>query len=99
MSENQFLIQIEEELEKLSELAHKKINDAKSNNELEDLRVSFLGKKGKVSTILRNMGKLKADQRPIIGEKANILKIGLQELIGQKKIKLKDIALEQRIKK
>ena len=99
MSEIEFLIQIEEELEKLSEIAHKNINDAKNNNELEDLRVSLLGKKGKVSTILRNMGKLNADQRPIIGEKANILKIELQELIGQKKNKLKDTALENKIKK
>ena len=98
MSQIQFLKQIEEELEKLSEIAHKKITDSKSNTELENLRVSLLGKKGQLSTILRNMGKLKADQRPIIGEKANILKIELQELIIQKKNKLRDIALDQQIK-
>ena len=98
MSQIQFLKQIGEELEKLSEIAYKKITDSKSNTELENLRVSLLGKKGQLSTILRNMGKLKADQRPIIGEKANILKIELQELIIQKKNKLRDIALDQQIK-
>ena len=98
MSEIQFLKQIEEELQKLSEIAYKNITDSKTNSELESLRVSLLGKKGKLSTILRNMGKLKAEQRPIIGEKANILKMELQELISQKKNKLKDIALDQQIK-
>ena len=98
MSQIQFLKQIEEELEKLSEIAYKKITDSESNTELENLRVSLLGKKGQLSTILRNMGKLEADQRPIIGEKANILKIELQELIIQKKNKLRDIALDQQIK-
>ena len=97
MSEIQFLKQIEEELQKLSEIAYKNITDSKSNSELESLRVSLLGKKGQLSTILRNMGKLKAEQRPIIGEKANILKMELQELISQKKNKLKDIALDQQI--
>ena len=98
MSEIQFLKQIEEELQKLSEIAYKNITDSKTNSELESLRVSLLGKKGKLSTILRNMGKLKAEQRPIIGEKANILKLELQELIFHKKNKLKDIALDQQIK-
>ena len=98
MSQIQFLKQIEEELEKLSEIAYKKITDSESNTELENLRVSLLGKKGQLSTILRNMGKLEADQRPIIGEKANILKIELQELIIQKKNKLREIALDQQIK-
>jgi len=97
VSEIQFLKQIEEELQKLSEIAYKNITDSKTNSELESLRVSLLGKKGKLSTILRNMGKLKAEQRPIIGEKANILKMELQELISQKKNKLKDIALDQQI--
>ena len=97
MSQIQFLKQIEEELEKLSEIAYKKITDSKSNTELENLRVSLLGKKGQLSTILRSMGKLKADQRPIIGEKANILKVQLQELISQKKNKLKEISLNELI--
>ena len=98
MSEIEFLNQIESELEKLSVTANKYIIDANSDKELEDLRVSFLGKKGELSTILRNMGKLEASKRPIIGEKANILKLQLQESIIQKKNKLKEIYLDEQIK-
>ena len=98
MSEIEFLNQIESELEKLSVTANKYIIDANSDKELEDLRISFLGKKGELSNILRNMGKLEASKRPIIGEKANILKLQLQELIIQKKNKLKEISLDEQIK-
>ena len=98
MSEIEFLNQIESELEKLSVTANKYIIDANSDKELEDLRISFLGKKGELSNILRNMGKLEASKRPIIGEKANILKLQLQESIIQKKNKLKEIYLDEQIK-
>tara|TARA_B100000965_G_scaffold309835_1_gene269138 strand:+ start:1996 stop:3003 length:1008 start_codon:yes stop_codon:yes gene_type:complete len=98
VSEIEFLNQIESELEKLSMTANKYIIDADNDKELEDLRVSFLGKKGELSIILRNMGKLEASQRPIIGEKANILKLKLQETILQKKNKLREIALDEQIK-
>ncbi len=98
MSEIEFLNQIEGELAKLSQSAIKNISDAQSDKDLEDIRVLFLGKKGELSKILRNMAKLKASQRPVIGEKANILKIQLQELINSKKNKLKEMALEEQIK-
>jgi len=98
VSEIEFLNQIERELEKLSVSAIKNINNAVSDKMLEELRVSLLGKKGELSIILRNMGKLSANERPIIGEKANLLKLELQALISQKKNKLKEIALEEQIK-
>ena len=98
MSEIEFLNKIERELEKLSEFANENITNAESDNELEELRVSLLGKKGELSTILRNMGKLSANHRPIIGEKANFLKLEVQGLISQKKNKLKEMALEEQIK-
>ena len=98
MSEIEFLNQIERELEKLSVSAIKNINNAVSDKMLEELRVSLLGKKGELSIILRNMGKLSANERPIIGEKANLLKLELQALISKKKNKLKEIALEEQIK-
>ena len=48
------------------ELSH--INDAKL---LEDFRVRFLGKKGEITAILKQMGKLSAEERPVIGQLAN----------------------------
>ena len=97
MSEIESLNQIESELEKLSEYANKNINEASSDKELENLRILFLGKKGELSSILRNMSKVSAEKRPMIGEKANILKNKLQELIAQKKNRLKEITLNEQI--
>jgi len=52
------------------------------------LRVSLLGKKGDLSIILKTMGQLSSSDRPIIGEKANSIKINLQGLITERKNQL-----------
>ena len=60
--------------------------------------MSLLGKKGDLSIILKTMGQLSAIDRPIIGQKANLIKIDLQELITERKNQLNDQALNQKIK-
>ena len=97
MSEIESLGQIEQNLEKLSLLANENINNSKTNSELEQLKVSLLGKKGELSVILRNMGKLSSKDRPIIGQKANIIKSKLQDLIIERKNQLINEAIEQQI--
>ena len=98
MSQIESLSQIEENLKNLSLKAKDNINNAKNNEELDQLRVSFLGKKGELSIILKTMGKLSSSDRPIIGQKANLLKMNLQDLITQRKNQLSSEALELKIK-
>ena len=98
MSEIELLNQIENDLKILSDSANESIKKAKNDIDLESLRVLLLGKKGKLSNILKNMGKLRSDQRPIIGEKANFLKSQLLETLNSRKLELKNLILEQRIK-
>ncbi len=98
MSEIELLNQIEKKLNELSDSAYKEIVNAENDNTLEALRISFLGKKGKLSTILKNMGKLGEKDRPIIGQKANILKSELLNAICERKDKLIDEALDLKIK-
>jgi len=91
------LNQIEKELEQLSNSAYETIQNIDDEKELENMRISLLGKKGKLSSILKNMGKLNNTQRPLIGQKANILKSNLLEKINSRKEELINNALEIKI--
>ncbi len=64
-----------------------KINDIA---ELESLRVRFLGKKGELTAILRDMGKLSAEMRPVIGQVANEVREELEEKITSTKTLLNE---------
>ena len=97
MSDIASLNQIEKELEQLSNSAYETIQNIDDDKELENLRISLLGKKGKLSRILKNMGKLNNEQRPLIGQKANILKSNLLEKINSRKEELINNALEIKI--
>jgi len=91
------LNQIEKELQQLSNSAYETIENIDDDKELENLRISLLGKKGKLSIILKNMGKLNNEQRPLIGQRANILKSNLLEKINSRKEELINNALEIKI--
>jgi len=91
------LNQIENELDQLSNSAYETIRNINNDKELEVLRISLLGKKGKLSSILKNMGKLKDSQRPLIGQRANVLKSNLLEKINSRKEELINNALETKI--
>ena len=97
MSQIETLNQIEENLESLYLLANKNINNSKSNDQLDQLRVSLLGKKGELSIILKSMGKLSASERPIVGQKANVIKSKLQDLITTRKKQLINEAINKKI--
>ena len=98
MNQSELLIQIEEELNELSDSACKSIQNVNNDNELEDLRISLIGKKGRLSNILKNMGNLSEEDRPVIGQKANILKNKLINVIGERKEELDQDALRIQIK-
>ncbi len=99
MSEIETLSQIEEKLNTLSFKAENNIKSTNTHDQLDQLRVSLLGKKGELSIILKTMGKLSASDRPIVGQKANIIKLNLQDLIIKRKKELTTDSLNQKIKK
>ena len=73
------LNQLETELNSLQQEATQAIASSSTLEQLEQLRVSYLGKKGQLSQILRGMGKLDSQERPRIGALANQVKEALQE--------------------
>lgn len=70
---------IESQLHILGETAQKSIESAQTLQKLEELRVGYLGKKGELSLILKEMGKLSAEDRPRIGAIANDIKNQIQD--------------------
>ena len=84
MSSTLSLKQLNNELEILETAAAKEIAAAEDSESMEKLRLSFLGKKGKLSLLLGEMKNLSSEERPVIGQRANVLKNQLQELIKER---------------
>ncbi len=82
---------MQKRLDELREVAFNKIKEALSIEELEDLRVQYLSKKGELRQILRGMGKLDATLRPIIGKHANLIQDELNLLFNQRVDYFKDL--------
>ena len=64
----------------------KKISDPKL---LEDFRVRFLGKKSEISSILKQMGKLSPEERPVMGQLANSIRSDIENAIAERSNVLK----------
>lgn len=79
------LSEIEAQLSAVQQRATKEISAAKSLDELDKVRVQYLGKKGDLPKVLGGMGKLSAEDRPKIGKLANEAKTSLQSQIEQSK--------------
>lgn len=88
---------MQEKLLNLQEVALSDIKDASSIEEVESLRVKYLGKKGEITAILKEMGKLSAEERPIIGKVANEVREALETNISSKKEELKSIEQQKKL--
>ncbi len=60
------------------------ISNAESKKQLQDVRVKYTGKKGVLTQLLRKMGALTPDERPVIGRLANNIKQEIEEALGRK---------------
>jgi len=79
-----------EQLNNIRVQAEKELSAAESIQELENIRVKYLGKKGELTSVLRGMGALSAEERPIIGQIANEVRQVLEDKIEELKKKLLD---------
>ena len=75
---------MEENISKIREGALSEIKNSGDTKELNDVRVKYLGKKGELTSILRGMGSLSPEERPIIGSKVNEVRDELENLIKQR---------------
>jgi len=91
------LQQLTEQLDALEQQAAADIADAVDAQALEQLRVGLLGKKGKLSGVLGAMGKLPGSDRPVVGQRANVLKTQVQTLLADRLQAVKQAAMAERI--
>lgn len=70
------------------------INDAQA---LQDVRVRYLGKKGELTEILRGMGSLSAEERPVVGQLVNEVREALEAAFTSKQQELEQAALQQKL--
>lgn len=80
---------MKEQLIQIQKNGLQSIETAEDLKSLDAIRVQFLGKKGELTQVLRQMGKLPAEERPIVGEVANQVRGVLNEAIEAKKETLK----------
>ena len=77
--------------------AQSDLEQASSLPEVEQVRVGYLGKKGRISLMLKQVGKLPADERPRFGQQVNKARQELQALINARRAALETEALEKQL--
>ena len=73
-----------EKLEEISQKSKEKIEQIKNSQELNDLKVRVLGKKGELTEILRGMKDIAAEERPVVGSLVNKVRDEIETLISEK---------------
>ena len=88
---------MKEQLEKLAKESLEAVAAAGDIAALDALRVKYLGKKGELTAILKQMGKLSAEERPVMGQLANTVRAQLEEAFDAKRVELEEAALEAQL--
>tara|TARA_Y100001960_G_scaffold26699_1_gene23510 strand:- start:5196 stop:6194 length:999 start_codon:yes stop_codon:yes gene_type:complete len=73
-------VQASESVEQLREAAVSALNAADSSDQIESWRVDFLGRKGRLTALLRGLGSLEIEERKVVGAAANLLRADLDSL-------------------
>ena len=81
---------IKDKIELIAEESIAKISKSENINELEEIRIFYLGKKGLITSFLKTMKELEQSERIEIGKKLNLLKNKLINNIEDKKFNLND---------
>lgn len=88
---------MKEQLTALEAEALAKISQVEEMKKLQDIRVAYLGKKGSLTGVLRGMGKLSKEERPVVGEIANRVRESITVALEQKNEKLELEAMEKQL--
>ena len=89
---------MKQKLEEIKSEALKAIADAADEKAIDDIRVRFLGKKGALTVILKQMGTLSPEERPVIGQLANKVREELEEAVNSASKSFKAKAAELKLK-
>lgn len=88
---------MEEQLKRLEENSVLEISNAQNKQELYDLKVKYLGKKGELTNILKGMKDLSKEERPVIGALANNVRDDLEKIFSKKDLELEKKELQKKL--
>lgn len=86
-----------DKLQELRDIVLKELETLENNKELQELKVKALGKKGELTAILRNMGQLGSEERPVIGQIANDIRAILEAGFDKKYEELEQKSEEEKL--
>ena len=87
------------DLKTLKEEALKAIGDVKDSKVLDELRIEYLSKKGKITSLMSQMKDLSAEEKPKFGQLVNDLKVSVSSAIEEKKKELDSAILKAQLEK
>ena len=88
---------MKQQLQNIELAAKQELEKIHDSAELESLRVKFLGKKGELTAILKQMSTLSAEERPVIGQLANKIRADIEEAISARSAELKAALAARRL--
>ena len=88
---------MKEQLAQIKQQAVEALQQAQTPAQLEELRVRFLGKKGELTAVLKQMGKLSPEERPVMGQLANAVRAEIEEMLEKQKAAAQAAALEAKL--
>lgn len=90
---------MKEKLAAIRSAAISALENSRMLSELEELRIQYLGKKGELTSVMKGMGSLSAEERPVIGQLANEVRGKIESALDEKKAALEKAAADIKIKK
>ena len=90
---------MKEQINQIKQNALEEIINTQELKSLNDVRVKYLGKKGELTSVLRGMGALPTEERPIIGSLVNDVRAEIENALNEKETKFKEIELQDKLKK
>ena len=88
---------MKQQLEQIRQQAIAALDEVSSPAALDELRVRYLGKKGELTAVLKQMGSLSAEERPIMGQIANSVRAQIEEKLEERKVQINAAVLEQKL--
>ena len=88
---------MKEQLEQIKAKALADLAAAADMSALDAVRVRVLGKKGELTAVLKQMGKLSAEERPVMGQMANAVRAKLEDALEKRRTALDAAALESKL--
>lgn len=87
----------QQEVETIRSDALRAVEEASDVKSLEAVRVEVLGRKGALTRILRSLGQLSSQERPVVGKRVNAIRDEVEEAIAARRRQLEDQELERRL--